>query len=123
MNKQIGFCLWFTGLPCSGKTTVAKIIEKKRPSYLKAYHVKHIGDKDEWYGSRDGVVLPSWRTEDMEKIIRLKLSENEKQVSIDVTLLPHAYIQWLDSFENRAKKWPSLINELKEFIENARSTA
>ena len=29
MNKQKGFCLWFTGLPCSGKTTIAKIVEDK----------------------------------------------------------------------------------------------
>ena len=27
--KEKGFTLWFTGLPCSGKTTIAKIVEKK----------------------------------------------------------------------------------------------
>jgi adenylylsulfate kinase len=29
MSKTNGFTLWFTGLPCSGKTTVAEIVEKE----------------------------------------------------------------------------------------------
>ena len=29
MDKERGFVLWFTGLSCSGKTTVSEIVEKE----------------------------------------------------------------------------------------------
>ena len=28
-DSHAGLCFWFTGLPCSGKTTIAKILYKK----------------------------------------------------------------------------------------------
>ncbi|MCL4513191.1 MAG: adenylyl-sulfate kinase [Candidatus Eremiobacteraeota bacterium] len=28
-GSRTGLCLWFTGLPCSGKTTIAKLLNKK----------------------------------------------------------------------------------------------
>lgn len=52
-KKQVGFTLWFTGLPCSGKTTVAGGVAKE---------LKTIGLKTEWL---DGDIVRQSLTRDL----------------------------------------------------------
>lgn len=91
----------------------ARIIKEEKPRYIEALHIKFVGDKDDWYRNRDYVVFPSWRIEDMEKIIIIKICEKKKGILISLKIDPYFKIAGFDSYEKREEKWMILV---KDFI-------
>lgn len=86
VDKQSdGVCVWFTGLPASGKTTVAKLVEKK------------LLNKDETVERLDGDVVRQSLTADL-GFSREDRDKNIARVTFVAKLLQRNHVITLSSF-------------------------
>jgi len=105
MNNQKGFTAWFTGLPCCGKTTIAKkVVEILKQ---RGYKVEHL----------DGDLVREYLTSDL-GFSKKDRDENLKRISFVAKLLTRNDIIVLATFvspySDRRKK---IRKEIKDFIE------
>ncbi len=91
MEKQIGFTAWFTGLPCCGKTTIAKKIYKILKD--KGYKVEHL----------DGDIVREDLTSDL-GFSKEDRDENLKRVTFVAKLLTRNNVIVLATFVSPYRK-------------------
>lgn len=105
MKSQKGFTAWFTGLPCCGKTTIAKkVVEILKQ---KGYKVEHL----------DGDIVRKNLTSDL-GFSKDDRDENLKRVSFVAKLLTRnniaVFATFVSPYRDRRKK---IRNEIDDFIE------
>lgn len=105
MKNKRGFTVWFTGLPCCGKTTIAKKVAKILKE--KGYCVEHL----------DGDVVRQSLTSDL-GFSKKDREENLRRVSFVAKLLTRNNIIVLATFVSPYKKRRRKIrSEIAEFVE------
>ena len=105
MKDQKGFTVWFTGLPCSGKTTVADAIAVRLKE--KGYRVERL----------DGDIVRKGLTSDL-GFSKEDRDENIKRVTFVAKLLTRNGVAVLATFVSpyRARREKTRV-EIAEFIE------
>ena len=105
MKNQKGFTAWFTGLPCCGKTTIAKQVVDILKE--KGYHVEHL----------DGDVVRQGLTSDL-GFSKEDREENLRRISFVAKLLTRNNIIVLATFVSPYRKRRAKIREeIGEFVE------
>ena len=105
MKDQVGFTAWFTGLPCCGKTTIAKKVYDILKD--KGYKVEHL----------DGDIVRKDLTSDL-GFSKGDREENLKRVTFVAKLLSRNDIIVLATFVSPYKKRRKIIKkEVKNFLE------
>ena len=105
MKNRIGFVLWFTGLPCSGKTTLANIV---------AFEIKKMGFLVE---RLDGDIIRKSLTKDL-GFSRKDRETNLERISFVAKLLSRNGVVVLASFISPYKNIREKIRtEVTNFIE------
>jgi adenylyl-sulfate kinase len=105
MKNQRGFTAWFTGLPCSGKTTIADIVAERIRS--KGYKVERL----------DGDIVRKGLTSDL-GFSKEDRDENIKRVTFVAKLLSRNGVAVLATFVSPYKaRRQKTREEIKNFIE------
>jgi adenylyl-sulfate kinase len=105
MKNQRGFTAWFTGLPCSGKTTIADIVAERIRS--KGYKVERL----------DGDIVRKGLTSDL-GFSKEDRDENIKRVTFVAKLLSRNGVAVLATFVSPYKaRRKKTREEIKNFIE------
>ncbi|MDP6459058.1 MAG: adenylyl-sulfate kinase, partial [Candidatus Bathyarchaeota archaeon] len=105
MRDQKGFTVWFTGLPCSGKTTVADVVAERLTE--RGYKVERL----------DGDIVRQGLTSDL-GFTKQDRDENIKRVTFVAKLLTRNGVAVLATFVSpyRARRIKTR-EEIGEFIE------
>lgn len=105
MKDQRGFTAWFTGLPCSGKTTVADVVAERLKE--RGYRVERL----------DGDIVRKGLTSDL-GFSKEDRNENIKRVTFIAKLLTRNGVAVLATFVSpyRARR-AKTREEIEEFIE------
>ena len=105
MKNQKGFTAWFTGLPCCGKTTIAKQVAEILKE--KGYYVEHL----------DGDIVRQGLTSDL-GFSKKDREENLRRVSFVAKLLTRNNIIVLATFVSPYKERRNKIREeIGDFVE------